>query len=388
MAVFISVTTSAFGELDARRQPYTGVRRPMRGLQRKEDTYAIMRVLTAQGEEVALFDSGAFSGDTVGEDVIGRSERYSNFIIQQIQDQRMEKKQIIETFGEDYVLFFGESPRFLSVSGVLPNSADFNWKNEWWENYDRYLRGTRLVEMNARLYLYFDDVVVEGYIIGSSTEQSASERHLVPFSFQLFVTNYATITPVGSIFFQRTDAGILPDDGAVKTQETVGRFSAGGLSAVMTQAALVQNDGSFSVQSTLENIRAQFLGQSGALSIGPPENRAAWIPPAETGRPIWEMSDEYVVQETTSPPYDQAAIADAKRKTELRKGLDVAKAARIQLMLRGLDPTGRESEFLLLGKQSFTDSGKYGSFGIRRSAGELLDTPLTNLPAQFRGTSL
>ena len=252
MAVFISVTTSAFS-LDARRQPYTGVRRPMRGLQIKEDTYAIIRVLTATGEELTLLDGGADS--TESEDGIGRSSRYSNFLIQALQDQRAEKRQIIETFGEDYVFFFGETPRFLNVSGVLLNTADFNWRNEWWENYERHLRGTRLVEQNARLYLYFDDVVVEGYIVSSSTDNQATSKELVPFTFLLFVTNYACIGAVGSIRFQSEEqaVGVPPVGNSAQTQDSVSR--AGGLAGVLAQAARFQNDASFSVQNTLENIK-------------------------------------------------------------------------------------------------------------------------------------
>lgn len=385
MAVFISVTTSAFS-LDARRQPYTGVRRPMRGLQIKEDTYAIIRVLTATGEELTLLDGGADS--TESEDGIGRSSRYSNFLIQALQDQRAEKRQIIETFGEDYVFFFGETPRFLNVSGVLLNTADFNWRNEWWENYERHLRGTRLVEQNARLYLYFDDVVVEGYIVSSSTDNQATSKELVPFTFQLFVTNYACIGAVGSIRFQSEEqaVGVPPVGNSAQTQDSVSR--AGGLAGVLAQAARFQNDASFSVQNTLENIKAQFIGQSGALSIRPPEPQQARIPPAPTGRPIWENRDEYIVTgEAPSPPYDKAALTDAKRKQEMQRGIDIATAARIQLLLRGIDPTGRESEFLLLGRNSFGE-GKYGSFGLRRASGEILDAPLKNLPEEFRGIGL
>jgi cAMP phosphodiesterase len=128
MAVFIEVTTNALNQArdDENVQLNANVRRPLRGLQIKQDTYAVIRVIGPDGNDLPIFNS---SSSNV-EDGIGRSAYYANFIINGIEDQRMEKQTVVETFGEDFIFFFGERPRFLSVSGMLINSADFNWKNE------------------------------------------------------------------------------------------------------------------------------------------------------------------------------------------------------------------------------------------------------------------
>ena len=173
MAVYISTITDAFAELDRVRPTYENVRRPLRGISIKEDTYAVLRVKTATGTDIPLFDSS--SPDHV--DNIGRSAQYSNFIIQQIQEQRQEKQQIIETFGEDYIFFFGERPRFLNVSGVLVNTKDFNWKSEFWVNYENNLRGTKLVELstgakiNVPLFINTGDIVRINTDTGEYTER-------------------------------------------------------------------------------------------------------------------------------------------------------------------------------------------------------------------------
>ena len=79
-------------------------------------------------------------------------------MLQNVQEAHMEKHQIVETFGESYIFFFGEAPRFIDVSAVIINSHDFNWEAEWWDNYNRFLRGTKSVEQGARTYLFYDEI--------------------------------------------------------------------------------------------------------------------------------------------------------------------------------------------------------------------------------------
>lgn len=161
-------------------------RRPLRGIEIKEDTYAVIKVVQADGTELPLFDSSSPDGLT--------TSGYANFMLQLVQEARMEKSQIVETFGDSYIFFFGENPRFLDIQAVLLNSNDFNWRAEWWANYHEYLRGTKLAELGARIYLFYDDIVVEGYMMNASAQESAMQPYTVQLSFRLFVTNYSNIS--------------------------------------------------------------------------------------------------------------------------------------------------------------------------------------------------
>lgn len=211
MATFVTIEPDAFNKVfaavstvqkqkdtfdsessDSRIGLYHHVRRPVRGIQIKDDTYATIQVRQANGIAIPLFDAGSPS-DT------GKGIRNSNFLINSIQEQRAEKQQVILTFGEPYIFFFGEQPRMLTINGTLLNTEDFNWRAEWWENYDRYLRGTQCVRQKARVYLSWDDVVVEGYVTQSSAVESSEAPYLVQFSFQMFLTNYQNISGVGDI---------------------------------------------------------------------------------------------------------------------------------------------------------------------------------------------
>jgi len=204
MAVFIEARTEPFEaqrEEMAREMREGGrgsvsVRRPVRGIQAKENTYAVIRVMGPDGRFIPVIDA---AGDEYSvETDTGVTTQYSNFFIRNVQEQRHEKQQIVETFGDSWIFFFGEAPRMWNVSGMLLNTADFNWRAEWWENYERYFRGTRLVELGARLYIMYDDIIVEGYMVSANAQEAAEPvPAAIPFNFQMFVTGYSNISRIG-----------------------------------------------------------------------------------------------------------------------------------------------------------------------------------------------
>lgn len=402
MAVFIAVSTDPFSEAFANarsRQPQINVRRPLRGITVKENTYAVLRVLDASSNPIPMFDSS--SPDV--SNGIGTSSHYANFIIQQFQEQRMEKQQIVETFGDDYIFFFGERPRFINIGGILLNTKDFNWKSEFWENYERYLRGTKLVENNARLYLYFDDIVVEGYIVSASTTQDASSPHHLPFQFQMFVTNYAILSNVGSVFFQDEAnafdsliGGLAAESpvGQPATAESVARKSAagGGLNSFLAGAAKLSADISFSIQSTLESVKNTFYGRRIVFPEGvgqtihqaPIQNLATFTATDNVGRPIHEMNDEYPERGDNAASFDRAEVLRVNAELALRDPVALEVRARAELYKMGIDTTRRDPSYLLLGRGAFAAAQYMGAFGIRRADGNLLDSALDgasiNLP--------
>jgi hypothetical protein len=176
---------------------YDKVRRPTRGLVLKSETFATLQVTKGNGDCLLLADGGSrLDPRSEGEiEAEGRSRtpQYSNFLLQSVRTERMEKQQILETFGEPYIFFFGERARIMQFAGVLMNSEDFDWEAEWWYNYENYLRGTRCVENDARVYLSFDDTLVSGYILSAQSEKNAEHRNWVNLQFQMFVTGDVSI---------------------------------------------------------------------------------------------------------------------------------------------------------------------------------------------------
>jgi hypothetical protein len=103
MAVYIELVTERtnanLSNLKAgRRAGAERARRPVRGLEIKEDTYAMIKVLRADGTAVDLVDQSSPTG---------RAEQTTSFLLQNVQEARMEKHQIVETFGASYIFFMG-----------------------------------------------------------------------------------------------------------------------------------------------------------------------------------------------------------------------------------------------------------------------------------------
>ena len=195
MAVYIELTPiegksnrGRGGGGRSRRAGIPNVRRPLRGIEIKEDTYVYFRVLKGDGTPLELVDSSGPGG---------KGKAYANFLLQSVQESRMERQQILETFGSPYVFFFGESPRFVDVSAVLLDTHDFNWSAEWWENYEKFLRGTRLAERGATALLHYDDIILEGYPIQATSSRTSMERNQVQLQFRMFVTNYINVSNIG-----------------------------------------------------------------------------------------------------------------------------------------------------------------------------------------------
>lgn len=159
-------------------------------------------MIQADGTELPLLDSATESGT---------GSQYANFILQNVQEARMEKHQIVETFGEAYIFFFGEAPRFLDVQAILVNSNDFNWEAEWWANYNDFFRGTKSVELGARTYLFYDDNIVEGYMLQAQAIKMADQPLMVQLSFRLFLTNYQNISFIGDPNFPIRSTVVLPE---------------------------------------------------------------------------------------------------------------------------------------------------------------------------------
>jgi len=183
------------------------VRRPLRGLQVKKDTYASLSLIGPAG--VPTIRNSSASPD--------RPVSFtSNFILQSVQKTRSEKFQGMTTFGASYGFFFGENLVQYAFSAVLPNSEDFQWEIEWWANYDEYLRGTRLTEQGVRVVMRFGDQLVEGYILSASTSESSDTPHLVPLNFTMWVTNHEFIVEPGDTSYPASDTYIR--ESAIETE--------------------------------------------------------------------------------------------------------------------------------------------------------------------------
>jgi len=236
------------------------VSRPTRGITAKPNTHAFVQVLREDGTPVMVFNklgtdigtspftdpalrdsNGLLSGadpsgllqpsasDDATDNASGApaSTAWTDWILQSVREQRIEKTQVVETFGDTYIYAFGERPRALEFRGILMNTADYNWRAVFWENWDKFFRATKLIERNARVYIGWDDIIVEGYPINAAAAELSDSPNAMTFQFTFYVTNYIN-TAAQSNFLLNKSAKIATIRGGfdldlVATRETVDR---------------------------------------------------------------------------------------------------------------------------------------------------------------------
>lgn len=178
-----NITTSA-GQ-DIRRTELSLARQ----LLSKKDQESVIRLVAS---------SKKFKADKSKEDkkvspLINVIPPYTKFFLETVVEDRVEKTQIIETFGEFIAFFFGRRPEVYNFSGRLLNTKNHDWKNDFQEMYDYFLRGTKAVENNAAVFVQYDDVMAEGFLINCHLEYHGVSNNECPFSFAMLITRRASI---------------------------------------------------------------------------------------------------------------------------------------------------------------------------------------------------
>lgn len=124
----------------------------------------------------------------------------NRFLLQQAQEVQSERVQIMETFGDPQLFLYGKQAEIYQYSGILLNTRTFQWKTEFLQAWDTFLRGTVSRENKTRVYLTYDNVLREGFLLNSSISQSTELRQVV-FNFSMFIVRkrlFSTV-PMSSI---------------------------------------------------------------------------------------------------------------------------------------------------------------------------------------------
>lgn len=271
------------------------VRRPLYGIRVKENKFAYISVMQAGvsggRKPISMLDSSAPAG-AVKEAAYSTANH--NFFLQKVSISRQEKTQIVETFGDHFVFFYGERPIIIQCQGMLINTADFNWKNEWLHNYENYLRGTRCVETKSRVYLAFDDVLCEGYLLGTNVAHDENLPHLCPFGFQMLLTNYQDLSdPYVKAAGDARVYGSISSGGAVQTDIVAEYLEAPSAGAVRY---VVDPITGIAAPDTGSDASAGLGNTPASIADGTEETRSAhWISGRNPATRQWKTEEEALV---------------------------------------------------------------------------------------------
>ncbi len=306
------------------------VSRPVQGISIKPNTHAYVQVVASNGEVLKVFNrigvrtasdgsaSGNLSPPTItnridaivdkmaasarellgvetameggdGKTIDGHADpnsaAWTDWILTSVSEQRSEKTQLIETFGDNYLYSFGEKPRALQFTGMLFNTEDFNWRSQFWENWSRFFRASKLVELGARVYIGFDNIIVGGYPLNAQAQQTADTNNAMSFGFTFYVTSYLDLAaqsgfraganqmiPSIKSGFETGEARLKPTRSSLI--EMLNFYNDG------TQFTGVDKDGNPNEASAQDVALAKMLARAanGAFAIGAGEaNAMSWI---------------------------------------------------------------------------------------------------------------
>ena len=223
----IQTELTDLSKADTTHMAQDAVRRPLTGLEHKKDKYATLRVIHSTGKRAEVYNTSAPYTFMSTEP---RATYTSNLLLQSIQEVREEKSQIIQTFGDDFVYFFGERPVQLQLTAQLLDTQNFRWHQEWWQNYADFFRGTSLVRNDARAYIEIEEVMYEGYVLNASTSRESMNPRSAQLSFRFLVTNKIYLRPIKNNY----------DDMQLLDVETAARASI--TSSFSPQLALAENE--------------------------------------------------------------------------------------------------------------------------------------------------
>ena len=161
----------------------------------------------------------------------------NSFYLTEVQEVRNEKVQIMETFSEPGVFFFGEKTKVYSFSGMLiesKSSVRGSSKNLWYSNfialYDGVLRGSQLADNRKEVILTYGNVRLYGYFLSLNTNKSANSVFGVPFSFSMLVRKVTTnglsddINLMNQLDEFYNSSGLLSDTEMFEVSELVTRL--------------------------------------------------------------------------------------------------------------------------------------------------------------------
>lgn len=120
----------------------------------------------------------------------------NSFLLQSSAESFQEKYQISETFGEPVFFAFGERQKIFQYSGILFDTANWQWKEEFIDNYNRHLRGSKAIESDAVAILITNTAIIRGHLLNCSIGQATETQNFVSFSFSMFVQDRIPLEPI------------------------------------------------------------------------------------------------------------------------------------------------------------------------------------------------
>jgi hypothetical protein len=142
----------------------------------------------------------------------------NKFLLQSITKPRMERFQIVETFRNAHVYFFGERTKVYSITGELiegldstdPDNDDgtrdqYRWSTSLQTLYDNYLRGSQLASAGNIAILIFEKMMLTGYPLQLQIQRSVSTPYMTNFQMTWAIYDEQFLDDTSDGLYQLSD---------------------------------------------------------------------------------------------------------------------------------------------------------------------------------------
>lgn len=238
------------------------VRRPLDGMRARDDNYATLSVILG-GSSRKLIDNSSVK--------TGKSKYTANILVQSVSSSATEKMQLTQTFDKDRLFFFGSNLETMQVQAIVIENESFQWLKEFYENYNKYFKGTSLAEENNAVEFMFEDKTIVGYLTQFSFTRTSEDLHQAMVSFTLIatssvfnrplVTKNRVLTPHENLANVQTTTSL---EEITEILNTSSEFQRRG-SVAPTDASLRNQIGFNTISVALSSINKSFYEKEGSL---------------------------------------------------------------------------------------------------------------------------
>jgi hypothetical protein len=149
---------------------------------------ALASAFDASKNRYNAFDG--YTGDTTG----AASGAFVKFLLTDVRENFQELSQVVTLLQDNYIpYFYGSAPITITISGVLINSVNDQWKYWFLLMYHKLIKGTRLAELPEApsMSLWYEDTRIAGYPLNLNISHSVSDDTALPFSMDILVKEYS-----------------------------------------------------------------------------------------------------------------------------------------------------------------------------------------------------
>lgn len=149
---------------------------------------------------ILQFNNGKFGSQVFPLKTNGDKYKYKEFIVTSIDNNYMEKVQLLKTNNTLQIYSFDSQIEVLNIQGVLKSTMTDHWDMAMVMLWDEVLRATKLIQRKFIVEFGYESYVYWGIPISFRTQKSSTSQFVVSYAMQFVVVKRSIIYKQGNDF--------------------------------------------------------------------------------------------------------------------------------------------------------------------------------------------